>query len=57
MNLLHVIAQSCQINCRIERTNTCGSIHFCKDKVVGNFAATQVNELKNTHITVFKFTF
>ena len=33
LKLLHAIAKYCQINCRIEKTKTRGSIFFCKDKI------------------------
>ena len=31
---LYANAKSCQINWKIERTITCGSIFFCKDKIL-----------------------
>ena len=58
LELLYAIAKSCQINWRIEKTKTDGSIFFAKiELLIGNFAITEVNELKNIYITVFKFTF
>ena len=43
MKLWRAIAKSCQINWRVE--------------IVENSAITEVNELKNIYITVFRFTF
>ena len=34
LKLLNTIAKSCQINWRIERTKICGSIYFCKNKIL-----------------------
>ena len=53
LKLLHAIAKSCQINWRIERTKTYGSIflqrlNITKIKlVVGNSVITEVKELKD----------
>ena len=43
MKLWRAIAKSCQINWRVE--------------IVENSAITEVNELKNIYITVFKLAF
>ena len=58
LELLYAIAKSYQINWRIEKTKTYSSIFFAKiELLIGNSAITEVNELKNIYITVFKFTF
>ena len=63
---LHAIAESCQINWRIERTKTCGSILFyfiylfiflqildiTKIKLIlGNSVTTELNVLKDINFT------
>ena len=53
LKLLYVITQSCKTNWRRKRTKTCGSIFFCRDKLlVGNSDITEVNELKNIKFTL-----
>ena len=69
LTLLNAIGKSRQINREggggVERTKTCDKIYFCKDKIlryykdlnllIGKSATTEVNELKNISIIVFKF--
>ena len=60
LKIFNTVARSYKINWTTERTKTCGSICFCKDIVkikllVVNSAVTEVSELKNICIAIFKF--
>ena len=62
MKIFNAVARSYKINWRTERTKTCGSICFCKDiikvkLVVVNSEVTEVNELKNICMAIFRLTF
>ena len=54
LKLFHAIAKSCQINLRIDRTKTSGSIFFfVKIRLpVRNFVITEGNEMKNIYNTI-----
>ena len=63
LKLLHAIAKFYQINWRIKRRKTCGSIVFVEiryhkvELLIGNSAITEFNQLKDIYIIVFIFTF
>ena len=59
LNIFNTVARSFKINWRTERAKTCGSkIDIIKIKLlVVNSAVTEVNELKNICIAIFRLTF
>ena len=70
LNIFNTVARSYKIKWRTEITKICGSICFCKDKIINikfaiikikllvvNSAVTKVNELKNVYIAISRLTF
>ena len=52
LKVFNTVVRSYKINWRTERTKTCESICICEDE---NSAVTEVSELKNISIAIFKF--
>ena len=62
MKIFNTVARFYKINWRTERAKACGSTCFCKNTIkikllVVNSTVTEVNELKNICIAIFRLTF